>query len=261
MLNISTHWYNLKLRIIYSGYSFLLSLVTFYINGDIILWFFVKPFLIQNSNKTFIFTSLLEGFLSFIVISVFCSILITLPLIVYLLFNFYKYGFIKKEKKLCFLLIRLMLVLVLFSFAVAHCIFLPTAMKFFLSFEQTNIYSSFQLYLQPKILDYVVLNVIFSIGLIFLFVIPISISFLLSFKFIPITYICKNRRTIIVFCFILGCICSPPDLLFQIVIATPLCIIIESMVCYQFILNKYNTTIKRKVARMVRGKFAKLKPA
>ena len=261
MLNISTHWYSLKLRIYYVFYAFLLSIVSFYKNGDLILYFFTKPFLIQNIKKTFIFTNLFEGFISVLFISTFCSVCVIIPLIVYHFVEFYKDGLFKKEKDLWSSLLKLILFLLLVSFLMTYYVFFPTAIRFFLSFEQTSTYSSFQLYLQPKILDYVTLNITFLIGLLVILILPISFSLLLSFNFVPIILIYKNRRFNILLCFIIGCVFSPPDFFFQSIIAIPLCICIETVVLYQLMLKIYNTTNKRRVARMVRGKFAKLKPA
>jgi sec-independent protein translocase protein TatC len=240
MLNISTHIYSLKLRVCYIFYAFLLSLVSLYKNGDLILYFFTKPFLIQNLKKTFIFTNLFEGFISVLFISIFCSICVILPLIVYHFFEFYKDGLFKKEKNLLSLLLKLFALLLLISFVMTYYIFFPTAIKFFLSFEQTSTYSTFELYLQPKILDYVKLNITFLIGLLLMFILPISFSLLLSFNFIPIDLVFKNRRLNILLCFIIGCVFSPPDIFSQSIIAIPLCICIEIVVFNQLMLKKYN---------------------
>ena len=239
MLNISTHWYSLKLRIYYVLYAFLMSILSFYKNGDIILYFFTKPFLIQNIKKTFIFTNLFEGFISILVISIFCSACIILPLIVYHFFEFYKDGLFKREKDFLSLLLKLIVSLLLVSFLMTYYVFFPTAIKFFLSFEQTSVYSSFQLYLQPKILDYIILNITFLIGLLAILILPISFSLLLSFNFISTIFVYKNRRFNILLCFIIGCVFSPPDFFFQSIIAIPLFIFIEIVVLYQLILKIY----------------------
>jgi sec-independent protein translocase protein TatC len=240
MLNISTHIYSLKLRVCYIFYAFLLSIASFYKNGDLILYFFTKPFLIQNLKKTFIFTNLFEGFISVLFVSIFCSICVILPLMVYHFFEFYKDGLFKKERDLWSFLLKLFVFLLLLSFLMTYYIFFPTAIKFFLSFEQTSTHSTFQLYLQPKILDYVKLNISFSIGLLVMFILPTSFSLLLSFNFIPIDFVFKNRRLNILLCFIIGCVFSPPDLFSQSIIAIPLCICIEIVILYQLMLKKYN---------------------
>lgn len=240
MLNIYTHWYSLKLRIYYVFYAFSLSMVSFYKNGDLILYFFTKPFLIQNLKKTFIFTNLFEGFISVLSISMFCSVCVILPLMVYHFFDFYKDGLFKKEKDFLLLLSKFIAFLLFISFFITYYVFFPTAIRFFLSFEQTSAYSSFQLYLQPKILDYVTLNITFLIGILVILILPMIVSFLLSFDFVLIIFVYKNRRFNILLCFIIGCILSPPDLLSQSIIAIPLGICIEIVVLYQLILKNYN---------------------
>ena len=239
VLNISIHWYELKIRIAYFLNAFFFSTGCFIFNGDLILYFFVKTFLIENLNKTFIFTNLLEGFFSYIFISIFCSGFVTLPLCLYLGFSFFKNGFFKKEKDLCIFFIKNSMTMSTISFLITHNYFFPLCIKFFLSFEQSNSYSSFQLYMQPKIFDYLALNVSCFITFSLLFHLPIILSILIYSHAGSLSFFCKNRRILILVCFISGCIFSPPDIFSQIVIAIPLWFCTESIILYNFIAKYY----------------------
>jgi sec-independent protein translocase protein TatC len=238
-LNISTHWYELKIRAVYFLSAIFFSMACFFFNGDIILYFFVKIFLMENLNKTFIFTNLNEGFFSYIFISIFCSACVTLPIGVYLSFDFLKNGFFKKEKDLFIFFIKNSMILSATSFLITHNYFLPLCIKFFLSFEQANSYIFFQLHMQPKIFDYVVLNVSFFIGFFLLFHLPIILSILININFISLSSFYKNRRMLILGCFIVGCIFSPPDIFSQIIVAIPMWFFSESIIFYNFIIKYY----------------------
>ena len=134
----------------------LVSLICFYWNGDLMLYFLAKPFLVKNSDKVFIFTTMFEGFLSVFCTSVFFSFLSTLPLFYYILFNFLKKGFFKKEKTLIQSFMRSSLFFSSLSFLFMYFIFFPLMLSFFLSFEILNEVSILKLYMQPKISDYVI---------------------------------------------------------------------------------------------------------
>jgi sec-independent protein translocase protein TatC len=240
------HWYELKIRFMYFSNSILFSVFCFFFNGDLVLFFFVKIFLIENIKKIFIFTSLSEGLFSYMFISVFCSVCVTVPLFVYLMFNFYKHGFFKKEKDICIVFIKNSIILSSSSFLITYYYFFPVCIKFFLSFEQANNSFSFQLYMQPKIFDYLLLNVSFFIGFLLLFQLPVILSILINCNFIPLPFFCKNRRILILGCFIVGCAFSPPDVFSQVVVAIPLWSCIESIIFYNFIVKHYNKIIKNK---------------
>jgi sec-independent protein translocase protein TatC len=239
MLNISTHWYKLILITRYFIVSLFFSGTCFYTNGDIILYFLAKPFLMQNFSKVFIFTNLLEGFLTFIFISSIISIIITLPFFTYLVFDFHKNGLFKKEKMIFLFVIKNSVILFVVSFFISYFFLFPGATRFLVSFEQINKNFLFQLHLQPKIFDYVVLNVYFLMCLLLLFHIPIIISLLILSNFMLVSNLYKNRRLLILLCFTLGCLFSPPDIFSQIFVAMPMWLCIEVIICYYFILKNY----------------------
>ena len=239
VLNISIHWYELKIRIAYFLNALFFSTSCFIFNGDLILYFFVKSFLMENLSKTFIFTNLLEGFFSYIFVSIFCSACVTFPLCLYLSSEFFKKGFSRKEKNLYIFLIKYSITISAIAFLITHNYFLPLCIKFFLSFEQANSYLSFQLYMQPKIFDYLALNVSFFIGFLLLFHVPIILSILMYSKLVSPSFFYENRRIFILVCFISGCILSPPDIFSQVVIAVPLWFCTESIIFYNFIVKYY----------------------
>jgi sec-independent protein translocase protein TatC len=235
-INISIHWNELKVRLAYFLNSLLFSTFCFFFNGDVILYIFVKPFLIENLSKIFIFTNVFEGFISFIFISIFCSVCATVPFFVYLIFGFYKIGLVKKEADLGIFFLKNSMLLSAVSFLLTYYYFFPLCIKTFLSFEQV----SAQLYMQPKIFDYLELNVLFFIGFLLLFNLPIILSILIYSNFILLPLVYKNRRILILGCLIAGCVCSPPDIFTQLVVAMPLWLCTEVVLLFNFIFTKYH---------------------
>jgi sec-independent protein translocase protein TatC len=125
------------------------------------------------------------------------------------------------------------------SLLVTHNYFFPLCIKFFLSFEQANSHLFFQLYMQPKIFDYLTLNVSFFIAFFLLFHLPIILIILMRSNFVPLSFFYRNRRILILVCFISGCLFSPPDIFSQVVIAIPLWFCSENIILYNFIVKYY----------------------
>jgi sec-independent protein translocase protein TatC len=240
MINIYKHWKELQIRFFYIFFSVLMSLVCFYWNGDLILYVLAKPFLVKNLDKVFIFTTMFEGFLSVFCASVFFSFFITLPLFYYILFDFLKKGFFKKEKILIQSFMRSSMFFSFLSFLFMYFIFFPLMLSFFLSFEILNEMSILKLYMQPKISDYVIFFVSCFGSCVSLFHLPVVFSSFLYFKVFSLDLILRNRRFLILSCFSLGCFFSPPDVLSQFFIAVPLFMIFEFVVYYHFLAKHYN---------------------
>ena len=51
MLSIVNHWYELKLRFLYLIFSFILTFVVSYFYSDILMYFYVLPFISKFEQK------------------------------------------------------------------------------------------------------------------------------------------------------------------------------------------------------------------
>jgi len=214
------HLAELRNRIIFSIVSIILFSVVSYIFYEKIIKILIRPFLYINdfNNAKLFLSTIYEGFLIRIKISIYSGIVLSSPVIIFNLIKFIFPGLTLKERR--FVLITLLTSLFLSSFAVYYSYqkIVPLSIKFLSS-------KSFIPQKVGLLLNFN-RNINFIIQLIFagilLFQFPLIIELLLFFNILKRKTIIKFVRYIIVLIFILSAILTPPDVLSQLAFALPL---------------------------------------
>jgi sec-independent protein translocase protein TatC len=214
------HLAELRNRIIFSIVSIILFSVVSYIFYEKIIKILIRPFLYINdfNNAKLFLSTIYEGFLIRIKISIYSGIVLSSPVIIFNLIKFIFPGLTLKERR--FVLITLLTSLFLSSFAVYYSYqkIVPLSIKFLSS-------KSFIPQKVGLLLNFN-RNINFIIQLIFagilLFQLPLIIELLLFFNILKRKTIIKFVRYIIVLIFILSAILTPPDVLSQLAFALPL---------------------------------------
>tara|TARA_Y100000385_G_scaffold202820_1_gene210107 strand:- start:5388 stop:6113 length:726 start_codon:yes stop_codon:yes gene_type:complete len=206
-----------------------------YYFSEEIYCFLLEPLEI-NAKKThrIIYTSPIEAFLSYLKLSITFALFLSLPVIIFQIYSFITPALYKKEKKIFLLISCLSPILFFIGIITCYYLLLPAALKFFLSFENVNAVTP--IILEAKISEYLklVINITFVFGLIFQ--IPLLFILLIKFKKIDKKYLKKFRKYYIVLSFVIGAICSPPDIFSQIIIAVIMIIFYE--ITLLFVKNK-----------------------
>ena len=138
MLSIVNHWYELKLRFLYLIFSFILTFVVSYFYSDILMYFYVLPFISKFEQKRFIYTNLSEVFSSCLLVSLNITVVITVLLSLYSIFCFLKPGLYKKEFYILKTSFKLLISSILISISFVYLIIFPGVIKFFIHFENFN---------------------------------------------------------------------------------------------------------------------------
>ena len=238
MLSIVNHWYELKLRFLYLIFSFILTFVVSYFYSDILMYFYVLPFISKFEQKRFIYTNLSEVFSSCLLVSLNITVVITVLLSLYSIFCFLKPGLYKKEFYIFKTSLKLLISSILISISFVYLIIFPGVIKFFIHFENFNF---FDLSLEAKILDYLELAFSCLFWISFIFQVPIVVFLLIYFNLITINFFISWRKECILICFIFGALFSPPDVLTQLLIACPLWIFLESVILFFLVIDEYNS--------------------
>nr|YP_009476624.1 TatC [Chroomonas placoidea]AVM81117.1 TatC [Chroomonas placoidea] len=244
-LSIETHFKELKYRILYISFSWLITFFFSYLNVTYIIYILTLPFLQikkvnTNLNQSdFIFTNIFEAFSSYVLVSFVTTIYLLLPVISYSCFAFLKSGLMKHEQKYTIFMIKLFLLCCSLALLFTHQIFLPFILNFFLSFEELVKTNLFTLKLEPKILDYLcmIINSFFLFTLIFQ--IPFSLFLLLNQNLINVYFLEKNRKSFLIISVIAGGVLTPPDICTQLIIALPLCLFFEFILLLSYMKKLY----------------------
>ena len=220
---IFNHLNEIKYRLIYILFSYLLTTLVLYNYSLEIFYFFIKPLIVNNFTKIeqLIYTDLTEAFFTILKLIFFSSHIFIIPIILYNIYYYSVAGLYKYERIICIKII----IIFLLRF-------------FFLSFEQNINSELFQISFQGKINEYI--NLIIKLFLTFnlCLLIPLFIYIATVKKYLSIFFLIKYRIINIIFCFILGALLTPPDIFSQIIIAIPLCSIYEFIVFIGIYTNK-----------------------
>ena len=232
--SIYYHFKEFKLRISYLVFSFLTTFLICYYYSFEILYLFVKPLL--NYNKNFIFTDLTEAFYTTIQLNLIVSIYMLIPFITYHIWCFYIPSTFLEERKKYNFFFSAVIILLCISLTFIYCIVLPELYKFLLHFEISTNFMSIQL--EARIQSYVKLAckifLVFSI----VFQIPLLFLILLKHGYITSHFLIKNRCQILFANLFLAAFLSPPDLVFQIVLALCFQVVSEILLLTTFLYKK-----------------------
>lgn len=225
-LPISKHLHELKIRLSYVMLCFFVSFAIAYFNVESIYQFLLKPLTQQwgEQKRYMIYTNLVEIFFSYLKLSYYVALFITIPFLICQFYLFIAPGLYQHEKKTVFpLLILVPILFFLGAIFVYHIIF-PLAWKFFLSFEQV---APLPLKLEAKVSEYLEITIAMVIAFGVAFELPVMLVFLAKLGLITSHDLIKKRRFAIVMIFIVAAILTPPDVISQIGLAIAMLILYE----------------------------------
>jgi len=215
------HLIELRKRLFYSLIAMIpTTCVSFYYYSSITDFLFT-PF--REKIKTtfthpFVMSSLYEGFLVKLKIALITGLILAFPLLMYQMLRFIFPGLRKKEKWVLSLVLFCSFGLFIGSFYLCYYHMIPLAIQFLTSSgfipSDVGIMLNFQL------------NVTFMLQLILcsliVFQLPLLTTLLMALNLLSRPWLFKSSRLIIITILILSAIVTPPDLISQVILATPL---------------------------------------
>ena len=170
---------------------------------------------------SFVQTGVSELLAQYIKVSLIAAFVVDSPIIIWQIVKFVGPG-LKRSEEAKFLLV-LFAGLILFALGAMFAIFvvIPFTLQFFLSLNTIEIGGMYSI---KEYVGYIV-SLLFSFGLIF--EIPIVAAILTAFGLLKPQWMRGGRRVVIVMCFVLGAIITPPDIASQVMVAIPMYLLFE----------------------------------
>ena len=239
-LSFISHFAELRKRVIISVLTYLLAFITCYYFSDYIYQALVYPLftVMQNheiSTNRMIYTSLAEGFLTNIKVSLITAIPISFPFICTQMWLFIAPALYKKERLWAVLFLLLSPCLFLLGALIAYSTVIPMAWNFFLQF-QSNLNMAIQL--EAKISEYLDLCTSFILAFGLSFQLPLIMVLLTKLSLVSRDLLKRKRKHALIITFIIGAIFTPPDVISQIILATLLYLLYELSIIIIWIMNK-----------------------
>ena len=233
------HLIELRQRLLYCVIGLVVAFFASFYFADQIFAFLVQPLIRAfgaGDEPKLIYTKLYEAFFVQLKVALFSAFFISFPLIANQLWGFIAPGLYRNEKSALLPFLLATPVLFTLGAAMAYYLVMPTAFRFFLSFEQMDTSSGgFAQEALPAMADYLslVMHLVFAFGLAFL--LPVLLMLLARAGIISLDTLVKGRRYAIVAAFALAAVITPPDVISQLMLAIPLILLYElSIIAIRF---------------------------
>ncbi|WP_410483343.1 twin-arginine translocase subunit TatC [Teredinibacter sp. KSP-S5-2] len=231
------HLIELRSRLIYSLISVVIVFIPLFTYANDVYEFVAAPlqkFLPEGSSM--IATDVASPFLTPFKLCLFASVILAVPFIFYQLWLFVAPALYKSEKRIALPLFISSVVLFYMGMAFSYFVVFPLVFGFFTSVgpESVSVMTDISSYLN------FVLKLFFAFGI--AFEIPIATILLISAGILSADNLAAKRPYVIVACFVLGMLLTPPDVISQLLLAIPMWLLFESGLLFGRIMVKKKTT-------------------
>ena len=163
-------------------------------------------------------------------VAFFSAAFITFPIFANQLWKFVAPGLYRHEKRAILPFLFAAPVLFFMGGALAYYVIMPMAWKFFLGFQTTGVEGSIPIQLAARVGEYltIVMQLIFAFGL--AFQMPVLFILLARVGVISAKGLAEKRRYAIILVFIFAAVVTPPDVISQLSLAVPMCILYEASI-------------------------------
>ena len=173
------------------------------------------------ANSTMIATDITSNFMAPIRLTIFVAAFLAMPYILYQIWSFVASGLYKKEKKIAIPVLLSSIFLFYTGVAFAYFIVLKSVLKFFILFAPQNVIpmTDIDSYLSFALKLFMVFGLTFEIPVVTLLLILVGIVSTQSLE--------DKRRYIIVGCFGVAAVVTPPDGVSMLLLAIPMWLLFE----------------------------------
>ncbi|MGM8891528.1 twin-arginine translocase subunit TatC [Psychrobacter sp. 1Y1] len=173
------------------------------------------------ANSTMIATDITSNFMAPIRLTIFVAAFLAMPYILYQIWSFVAAGLYKKEKKIAIPVLLSSIFLFYTGVAFAYFVVLKGVLKFFILFAPQNVIpmTDIDSYLSFALKLFMVFGLTFEIPVVTLLLIMVGIVSTKSLE--------DKRRYIIVGCFAVSAVVTPPDGISMLLLAIPMWLLFE----------------------------------
>lgn len=187
------------------------------------------------AEASLIATDVASGFLAPIRLTFFVALFLSVPFILSQIWGFVAPALYRHEKRIALPLLLSSIALFYLGMAFAYFVVLVPALTFFVSFAPDNVLPMTDI---DSYLDFVVkLFLVFGV----MFEIPVATLILVILRVVSVEWLADKRRFIIVGCFGIAAIVTPPDGASMVMLAIPMCLLFEFGLIMARILLKNHT--------------------
>lgn len=231
--SLVSHLIELRSRLLKSLAAILLVFLALFSFANDIYEFVAQPLQrLMPEGTSMIATDVTSPFLTPFKLTLYAAVFISMPYLLYQVWAFIAPALYRREKRLALPLFLSSIVLFYAGMAFAYFVVFPLVFGFFTSVapESVAVMTDIHSYLE------FVISLFFAFGL--AFEIPVATVILIAAGVVSPETLQQKRPYVIVGCFVLGMLLTPPDVFSQILLAVPMWLLFESGIFFGRLLTR-----------------------